>query len=307
MVIVHEKETLVLAIRGTKSKKDVLMDAVAVEISFLDGFAHKGIVDGVQIILSKVQDAMKNSLENQPGYNVVVTGHSLGGGAAELVTMELLRGSFSHILPEGTQVTCIALAPPPVFRSESELPDDVNDAIEVYINNQDVVPRFSLSTMATLLATMNAVHKLGLGLREKVSILRGKKSENRERLITAVRNAKQEDIPMLHHCGQLYHLLRRDPEEEEEKYCVYKEESETFSRTFLIPDKCTEEMHSSELVKANYTGVPGASSECWWHNAAQAFNPQAEMPGTSSTCVKSISHRIFNISLKKLNQILKIM
>ena len=73
--------------------------------------------------------------------------------------------------------------------------------------------------------------------------------------------------------------------------------------TFLIPDKCTEEMHSSELVKANYTGVPGASSECWWHNAAQAFNPQAEMPGISTTCVKSISHRIFNISLQKLNQI----
>ena len=102
-----------------------------------------------------------------------------------------------------------------------------------------MVPRFSLSTMATLLATMNAVHKLGLGLREKVSILRGKKSENRERLITAVRNAKQEDIPMLHHCGQVYHLLG-----EEERYCVYKEDSKTFSRTFLIPDKGMLKDHS---------------------------------------------------------------
>ena len=40
---------------------------------------------------------------------------------------------------------------------------------------------------------------------------------------------------------------------------------------FLIPDKCGNE----ELIKASYSGVPGASSE--WrsdHNAALAFKPQ---------------------------------
>ena len=48
---------------------------------------------------------------------VVVTGHSLGAGAAELITMRLLGDS--SLLPTSTRVECVALAPPPVFRYEN--------------------------------------------------------------------------------------------------------------------------------------------------------------------------------------------
>merc|ERR1712155_279840 len=94
--------------------------------------AHKGIVSGAEIILDKVLPTLTEAARQQPDYRclqmyifpsrfknllfarVVVTGHSLGAGAAELITMRLLGDS--SLLPPSTRVECVALAPPPVFR-----------------------------------------------------------------------------------------------------------------------------------------------------------------------------------------------
>ena len=50
-------------------------------------------------------------------YNLLVTGHSLGGGTAELVAMSFMYDpEINSLLPRNTQVYCVVLAPPPVFR-----------------------------------------------------------------------------------------------------------------------------------------------------------------------------------------------
>ena len=50
-------------------------------------------------------------------YNLLVTGHSLGGGTAELVAMSFMYDhDFKSLLPRSTQVYCVVLAPPPVYR-----------------------------------------------------------------------------------------------------------------------------------------------------------------------------------------------
>ena len=128
----HVVKSIVLSIRGTFSLKDAVLDAVAEEVEFLEGRAHKGIVSGAEIILDKVLPTLTEAARQQPDYRclqmyifpsrskyllfarVVVTGHSLGAGAAELVTMRLLGDS--SLLPPSTRVECVALAPPPVFR-----------------------------------------------------------------------------------------------------------------------------------------------------------------------------------------------
>merc|ERR1712178_549504 len=99
----------------------------------------------------------------------MVTGHSLGAGTAELITMKLL--SSPQLLARDTRIQCIALAPPPVYRSTKPLPHTVTSSIQIYINNFDCVPSLSLSSVAKLLATVRAVDQLGLSLTDQLSII----------------------------------------------------------------------------------------------------------------------------------------
>ena len=83
-------KSVVLAIRGTASGKDAIVDAVATETEFLDGYAHSGMVRSAQRILAECGQIMKKAFETYPGYRFVITGHSLGGGTAILTTMLVL-------------------------------------------------------------------------------------------------------------------------------------------------------------------------------------------------------------------------
>ena len=114
--------------------------------------------------------------------------------------MDFLEGNASKLLPAGTkvnpswlktfsylvyshliqiikviQVHCVALAPPPVFRpgGGQGLSTRVVDAIEIYINNCDIVPRLSLASIAHLLACLRAVDELKLSLGTQFDILIG--------------------------------------------------------------------------------------------------------------------------------------
>ena len=63
---------------------------------------------------------IKNTLNANEGYNLKITGHSLGAGTAELVTLKLLSGHEDiYFVQENTSIQCVALAPPPVFRCDS--------------------------------------------------------------------------------------------------------------------------------------------------------------------------------------------
>ena len=72
--------------------------------------------------------SIKNTLENNPGYNLKVTGHSLGAGTAELVAMSLLSEPDNNkYIPPIASVKCVVLAPPPIFRKYSYFVDHEMD------------------------------------------------------------------------------------------------------------------------------------------------------------------------------------
>ena len=52
------------------------------------------------------------------GLKLVLTGHSLGAGTAVLMALKILTRRHKTPVPEWTRVRCVALAPPPVYRSE---------------------------------------------------------------------------------------------------------------------------------------------------------------------------------------------
>ena len=77
---------------------------------------------GANKVVELAGPSIKSTLENNPGYDLKVTGHSLGAGTAELVTMSLLsEPDNTKYIPPCASIKCIVLAPPPIFRTEHNI------------------------------------------------------------------------------------------------------------------------------------------------------------------------------------------
>ena len=83
-------KSVVLAIKGTDSAKDGILNGVASAITFLDGYAHKGMAESSKRIIKESRETLNKAFKTYPGYRLVITGHSLGGGVAVLTTMSIL-------------------------------------------------------------------------------------------------------------------------------------------------------------------------------------------------------------------------
>ena len=233
----HEIKSIVLAIRGTFSFKDAIMDVVCADEDFLEGKAHKGILTGAEIILEKVTDIISEAVRDHPDYSLTVTGHSLGAGAAELITMKLL--SEPDTIPEVKDIRCVALAPPPVYQSEKSLSPEIAGAIDIFVNNVDCVPRLSLASVARLLAMVRAVDELGLSVGEQLKLLAEREeTENlMESVKTAVIEAKQDQFPSLEHPGTVFHIMKsseEDSDKDGEKHLIYLSKSRIFTESILL-------------------------------------------------------------------------
>ena len=106
-------------------RSDVVIDIVCVETDFLGGQAHQGMADGTLEILNEIKETLKSALETYPGFQLFITGHSLGGGVGTLMTMAIRAGIIQDYIPSDVPLMCKVFAPPPVFFSEvsTECPD----------------------------------------------------------------------------------------------------------------------------------------------------------------------------------------
>ncbi len=189
--------------------RDVIIDLDVKETPFLDGQAHTGMLTGAKEILRRSEPILRKVLEENPTFRLIVTGHSLGAGTAVLATMDLLTRNSTFLDP--SRILCIALAPPPVYRSNTPLPRDVVKRIEIYINNNDCVPSLSIAVIAQLSAMMKAVDDLKFSPLEIADLLHGHSSlfpENMDYLIAAIDGAEQTYFPYLDHPGLQEYLCR---------------------------------------------------------------------------------------------------
>ena len=140
-VIVDEvKKTVVIAIRGTISMEDWVIDLQYVpspldkvgEICGFDGSSHqchKGVLSKAKWLyndLKKYKILKQLYAQDSPykEHNLVVVGHSLGGGCAQVLSL-LLRPSFPGI-------KCYAYEPP--GKKLAEIPD-IPDSVSVHLLN----------------------------------------------------------------------------------------------------------------------------------------------------------------------------
>lgn len=171
--------------RGTLGLSDVLIDLTCeyCEVK-LDGadpqkeyYAHSGMYRSALSLTSKrstVHEALSRALEQNPAYGLVVTGHSLGGGVAGLLSIACSMPaksfieqnalkpspiqhppistpfvtSFSSGLPPGRPIHCYTYGVPAI--ASSDLAEYSKGLISSVIHNEDVVPCLSLGVLRDL-------------------------------------------------------------------------------------------------------------------------------------------------------------
>ena len=79
----RNQSAVVITLLGTRmfpspKVQDIVMDLRAERTSFLDGEAHEGMAIGANNILDKTFDVIRETIENNPDYSVIVAGYSLG-------------------------------------------------------------------------------------------------------------------------------------------------------------------------------------------------------------------------------------
>ena len=174
----RSNKALVLAIRGTLTLSDAITDITAVSKEFLCGEAHHGISAGAIAIFNEVKGILENKLQSTGFDKLVITGHSLGGGTAVLLTLHLLsvKGSQSSSL-KNCDIRCYSYAPPPVFYCKDELPPSWQEAIVTVVNGNDIIPRVSLANMYKLLLQMQNIDSLQFNTWDRCKLILNGKAE----------------------------------------------------------------------------------------------------------------------------------
>lgn len=154
VAIDYGKRSIVISIRGTLSLEDILTDLNASEEILPlnppreDWFTHKGILEAAINIKQQLEDrglieqALNHSFEKgSNSYDLVILGHSLGGGTAAILAL-LLKESYPS-------VKCYAFAPPGGLMSQPVM-EYSKSFVTSLVLGKDVVTRLGLHQMEEL-------------------------------------------------------------------------------------------------------------------------------------------------------------
>lgn len=231
VLIDHEAESVILVVRGTHEFKDVLIDLAGEDEEFLDGHAHMGILKGALKILKESKQDLKELLVKHPKYKFVITGHSLGAGTAILATLQVLLGPDKFVA--ANRVKCIALAPPPVFRSEVPIPAEVAEKIEIFIHRHDCVPSLSVGVYTKLVAAMKEVDDLDLSLLSVPLVIHHPNNPLSFSALNSIQDAISSvtaEVPLLKHPAQVYYFHQKDNQD----YEIFKLDGAFFSDELML-------------------------------------------------------------------------
>ena len=142
-----KQKRLILVVRGTDEVHDILTDMKLDPVPFENGFAHQGIAKSAETLHEELAGSLLRVSQAYPKDELVITGHSLGGGTATLLALLLRRRS-------GINASCVGFAAPSCVSNSilNELQASSwcrNAAME-----KDIVVRFSEAGLLDLLDTI---------------------------------------------------------------------------------------------------------------------------------------------------------
>lgn len=148
----HNYKSIVVSVRGTLSFYDAITD-LRIESQNMDldvpfeALAHKGILHAAMYIKDSIvqKKIISEAFEQHPDYKLVVTGHSLGAGAASLLSA-LLRPIYPDLI-------CFAFSPPGWLVS-LPLSQYMESFVCSIVVGKDLVPRLGVYTLNSLKSKM---------------------------------------------------------------------------------------------------------------------------------------------------------
>jgi len=194
----HENRAVVLSIRGTFTLKEILLDVAAFSRPFCGGDAHSEMANAAEKVWDEARDTITKLLFEHPEYELILTGHSLGAGAAVLLNILLHQNNREQV--DGRPIRCFAFSSPPVFTG------DAKDAIEActnYIYDSDIVPFLSVDAVRRLFAALEAVEKSRLSTWIRILIMWGSTEVIRPSTLELVESALHDSRPEIEGAPEL--------------------------------------------------------------------------------------------------------
>lgn len=90
----HERKSIVISIRGSKSYNDIVTDLNGRPKEFFSGWAHEGMATAAFWMSEQLRPLIDKKMKEYPDYQIVITGHSLG--AVCLLFIYLFIHSFIY-------------------------------------------------------------------------------------------------------------------------------------------------------------------------------------------------------------------
>ena len=165
----HVNKCIVLSIRGSFTVKEILIDIAAFSRPFCGGQAHSEMANAAEKIWEEAKDVVGKLLSENSDYELILTGHSLGAGAATLLNILLHENGREKV--NGRAVRCFAYASPPVFAGEVDK-QALLSCIS-YIHDADVVPFLSIDSVRRVFAALHAIEESNLSVWIRTLILWG--------------------------------------------------------------------------------------------------------------------------------------
>lgn len=154
------ERVLLIAFRGTASINDALADSQFVQSESCEGGMHMGFRDRAVNFMTNYQQEF-NCVAKFASYSrVIVSGHSLGGAVAKVVTLMLLRQGYLT----SDRVKCITFGTPLV--GDDRLVEFVDrqypSVFHTFVHKDDIVPRILLLNEDAVSALGSVTSELGL-------------------------------------------------------------------------------------------------------------------------------------------------
>jgi len=143
VVMDYNYKTVVVTIRGTANVEDVLTDVHAESAPFHVGHAHRGILCSAQYLDRELRDFVKNISRSHEEWEIVITGHSLGGAVATILAI-----IWHNDRSIGSKVRAISFAAAACL--SKPLAEDCIGFVTSVIYADDLVSRLSLRAVENL-------------------------------------------------------------------------------------------------------------------------------------------------------------
>jgi len=142
-------------------------------------------------IWDDAKDTISKLHRENPGYELILTGHSLGAGAATLLNILLHKNDREKV--DGRPVRCFAYSPPPVFAGK--FATQASEACINYIHNTDVVPFLFVDSVRRIFAALHAVEESNLSTWIRCLVLWGSTEVINLPTLLRVESALHDPLP----------------------------------------------------------------------------------------------------------------